>query len=216
MQPHFNPEYNPHQLWVLEQTLFEAIQSHTRLVAVRVDLRYPNDPEDIYSYFDGMHTDSDISRFVASLKAKVRVDVARKSMQWGRRLQCDLRYIWVREHGPNSHKPHFHLMLFLNKDIYASLGGFGVAHGTLASLVRSAWCSVLGLPYLQYQNLVSFPRRPLIFVDRRSPHFAQQCEMVMQRGSYLCKYFSKQAEAGRRAFGASRLSSRTRPDGGAL
>jgi hypothetical protein len=45
----------------------------------------------------------------------------------------------------------------------------------------------------------------LLYVDVNSPNYTDQVSAVLQRGSYLCKTYSKQAEAGYRAFGTSRL-----------
>jgi hypothetical protein len=97
-------------------------------------------------------------------------------------------------------------MLFVNKDIYHSLGNYNVTNDNLSNKVREAWCSALGLPMEQFAHLVSFPTSPLLYVDANSPNFVQQVGMVLQRGSYLCKLYSKQPEQGHRAFGTSRLT----------
>lgn len=203
-QPSYS--YNHIQQEKLAQTLNNALAAHKRIMAVRVDSRYPDRSGDAWLLGQiGAHSDSDISRFIASLKAKLDADLASKQKAWGRNLRNQLHYVWVREIGPQCQKPHYHLMLFVNKDIYHGLGNYNAAGDSLSNKIREAWCSALGLPMQQFAHLVSFPTAPLLYVDANSPDCAKQVGMVLQRGSYLCKIYSKQAEAGHRAFGTSRL-----------
>lgn len=204
--PQSSYSHNHIQQEKLDQTLKSALTAHKRIMAVRIDCRYPDRSGDAWPLGQIVaHSDSDISRFIASLKAKLDADLASKQKAWGRNLRNQLHYVWVREIGPQCQKPHYHLMLFVNKDIYHGLGNYNAAEDNLSNKIREAWCSALGLPMQQFAHLVSFPTAPLLYVDANSPDCAKQVGMVLQRGSYLCKTYSKQAEAGYRAFGTSRL-----------
>lgn len=199
-------DYNQLQQDRLLASVKTSLSSHSRIMAIRVDCRYPDLPSDKLHYGNvGTYSDSDISRFVASLKAKLDADLSRKEQAWGRKLKNQLSYAWAREIGPKSHKPHYHLMFFVNKDIYHGLGDYKSTESNLGNMIREAWCSALGLPMQQFAHLVSFPTAPLLYVDVNSPNYTDQVSAVLQRGSYLCKTYSKQAEAGYRAFGTSRL-----------
>ena len=207
-QPSYS--YNHIQQEKLAQTLNNALAAHKRIMAVRVDCRYPGRSGDAWLLGQiGAHSDSEISRLIASLKAKLDADLAGKQKAWGRNLRNQLHYVWVREIGPQCQKPHYHLMLFVNKDIYHGLGNYNTAGDSLSNKIREAWCSALGLPMQQFAHLVSFPSAPLLYVDANSPNYAEQVAKVLERGSYLCKTYSKQTEAGHRAFGTSRLRGAT-------
>ena len=195
--------YNPIQQEKVKQVVNAALVFHKRTIAIRVDIRYPGNNQ--ARIFDRGYSDSDISRFIASLKAKLDADLIRKEQAWGRSLKNYLSYVWAREIGPRSQKPHYHLLLLMNKDVYHCLGDYQATEGTLASLISSAWCSALDLPAWQFGNLVSFPPSPVSYLDINSAAFEQQVLIVLNRAAYLCKFETKQAEAGYRAFGTSRL-----------
>lgn len=195
--------YNPAQQGKVIDVVNNALIFHKRIIAIRVDLRYPGKSQEMV--FQRGYSDSDISRFIASLKAKLDADLVRKEKAWGRSLKNHLSYVWAREIGPRSLKPHYHLLLLMNKDVYHCLGDYQATEGTLASLISSAWCSALDLPAWQFGNLVSFPPSPVSYLDINSAAFEQQVLIVLNRAAYLCKFETKQAEAGYRAFGTSRL-----------
>ncbi|QEZ93813.1 hypothetical protein BTA34_16310 [Proteus sp. CD3] len=55
-----------------------------------------------------------ITRFIESLKSKLKYDVKRKAQLWGKVLIDDLDYILVREAGTINHNTHYHVALLLN------------------------------------------------------------------------------------------------------
>ncbi len=145
-----------------------------------------------------------ITRFIESLKAKVAADLRRKEQAWDRKLSCSLKDVWVREFGHCKGKMHFHVLLLLNKDVYYSLGDFKDASGNLSAMIRQAWCSALGLPYPEFQQLVHFPEGGVMYMDKKSPEFMQQLQIVLDRADYLAKESTKQYGDGQRSFGCSR------------
>lgn len=190
--------YNPAYQASIATTVDNALQIHKRVTAIRVDLRLPDD-------FGGLDMSSSIiTRFIESLKAKVAADLRRKEQAWDRKLSCSLKDVWVREFGHCKGKMHFHVLLLLNKDVYYSLGDFKDASGNLSAMIRQAWCSALGLPYPEFQQLVHFPEGGVMYMDKKSPEFMQQLQIVLDRADYLAKESTKQYGDGQRSFGCSR------------
>lgn len=179
-------------------TVANALQFHNRVTAIRLDLRLPN-------IFCSVDTSSSIiTRFFESLKAKVAADVRRKERAWGRNLFCSVKYVWVREFGDVNGKMHFHALVLLNKDVYYSLGDFNDESRNLACMIRQAWSSALGLPFLGYQQLVHFPVGGVMYMDTKHPKFTQQLQLVLERADYLAKEATKYYGDGKRSFGCSR------------
>jgi hypothetical protein len=190
--------YNSAYQSSIATTVTNAMQAHNRVTAIRVDLRMPDD-------FDGSVLNTCImTRFIESLKAKVESDLKRKQQAWQRNLACDLKYAWVREVGPINGKKHFHVLLLVNKDIYHSLGDFNEESGNLSAMIRQAWCSALGLPFLKYQKLVHFPRGGVVYMDKNHHEFMQQQQLVLDKANYLAKEATKHYGDGQRSFGCSR------------
>lgn len=190
--------YNPDYQAGIAATITNALQTHNRVTAIRVDLRLPNN-------FGGIDaSNSIITRFFESLKAKLAVDLKHKNKDWGRNHTCILKYVWVREVGHLNGKMHFHILLLLNKDVYYSLGDFKDASGNLSAMIRQAWCSALGLSYPGFQQLVHFPERGVMHMDKNSSEFIQQLQIVLERTDYLAKELTKQYGVGQRSFGCSR------------
>lgn len=179
-------------------TVANALQFHNRVIAIRVDLRLPDN-------FVGVDMPSSIpTRFFESLKAKVAADLRRKERDWGRNLFCSVKYVWVREFGNINGKMHFHALLLLNKDVYYSLGDFNEETRNLACMIRQAWSSALGLPFLGYQQFVHFPVGGVMYMDTNHPKFTQQLQLVLERADYLAKEATKYYGDGKRSFGCSR------------
>lgn len=190
--------YNHDYQFNIATTVANSIRSHNRVTAIRVDLRLPD-------HFDGLGmSNSIITRFIESLKAKVVADLNRKQQAWHRKLACNLKYAWVREFGPINGKKHFHVLLLLNKDVYHSLGDFNKESGNLSAMIRQAWCSALRLPFLGHQQLVHFPRGGVVYVDANHPEFMLQQQLVLDKADYLAKEATKHYGDGQRSFGCSR------------
>ena len=193
--PHsYNPTYQSN----IASTIVKSLQSHSRVMALRVDCRFP----DGYTYA-GQRT-AVITRFFESLKAKVKADLSRKEKQWGRKLVCELKYAWVREFGDINGKKHFHVLVLVNKDVYHSLGDYTQAAGTLSAMAQQAWCSATQLPYPDYQHLTHFPDRGVYYLEANSPDLALQLEKLLNRANYLAKEATKLYGDGERSFGCSR------------
>lgn len=188
--------YNPEYQSIIFNTILKALTAHPRTTVVRCDLRFPANIET-----ESEHDSKVITRFFASLNAKLQADLKRKERLWGRRLSCELNYVWVREYGAINGRKHYHVLIFLNKDVYYSLGDIRVDAGNLAALIRQAWWSATRLNHPDFFGLVEFCQRH--YLDRNSSDSAYQIQKLMEYANYLAKNETKRYGDGERSIGSS-------------
>lgn len=132
------PIHNDYWLSRFESILNSALVQHRAVSLIRVDLRFPE-----YMPVTIMDPDPDsavISRFFASLKAKIQAYQRKKRWANQRVHATSLRYFWCREFGKMYGRKHYHVILLLNKDTWCSLGDFSEP-SSLATMIQEAWCS---------------------------------------------------------------------------
>lgn len=162
------------------------------LTALRVDLRFPDVPA---------ATDAAvISRFINALKARIDAYQKRKHREGKRVHPTTLHYVWAREFGECKGKKHYHLMLLVNRDTWCRAGDYR-APGSLAGMIKQAWCSALGVDVGCHATLVHFPAWPAVWLERDDDTGFQQ---VLERADYLAKEHTKAHCTGERNFGCSR------------
>ncbi|HBI8538603.1 TPA: inovirus Gp2 family protein, partial [Escherichia coli] len=147
------PIHNDYWLSRFESILNSALVQHRAVSLIRVDLRFPE-----YMPVTIMDPDPDsavISRFFASLKAKIQAYQRKKRWANQRVHATSLRYFWCREFGKMYGRKHYHVILLLNKDTWCSLGDFSEP-SSLATMIQEAWCSALHLEPWQGDGLVHF------------------------------------------------------------
>lgn len=186
-----NPEYQA----IIFNTIFKALAAHSRTLAIRCDLRFPQ-----------MHTSSEsdskaITRFISSLKAKISADLKRKEKAWGRNLSCTLNYVWVREYGAMKGRKHYHVLLFLNKDVYHSLGDYQSTNANLSLMIKSAWLSAIRVDHPDFYSLVHFGS--YFYLDRNKGEINFKIQEVMKCADYLAKNVTKRYGDGERSIGSS-------------
>nr|MDN1666577.1 inovirus Gp2 family protein [Escherichia coli]MDN1699957.1 inovirus Gp2 family protein [Escherichia coli]MDN1754930.1 inovirus Gp2 family protein [Escherichia coli]MDN1764827.1 inovirus Gp2 family protein [Escherichia coli] len=118
------PIHNAYWLSRFESILNSALAQHRAVSLIRVDLRFPE-----YMPATIMDTDLDsavISRFFASLKAKIQAYQRHKRRANKRVRATTLHYFWCREFGKEKGRKHYHVILLLNKDTWCSPGDFTV------------------------------------------------------------------------------------------
>lgn len=184
--------HNPVYLKRISDTVTHVKRKLKRISFFRVDLRFPLNST---SYRNDSKV---ITRFIESLKSKIKYDVKRKSQLWGRTLVDDLDYIWVREVGDINNNTHYHVALLLNKDIYYSFGDFNEV-GNLANLISQAWCSALNIQ--PHSGLVNFAWRD--HLEQNKVDSDIKLSSIMQSLSYLAKDHTKCYHDGYRSFGCS-------------
>ncbi|MEQ5757797.1 inovirus Gp2 family protein [Providencia rettgeri] len=188
--------YNAQYQQAFSDVINDAVREFPRTLALRVDLHFPAD----YQYGD---SNKEITRFIESLKAKVKVASKNKNHDWERNWHNRLRYIWVREIGELNHRKHYHALLLLNKDFYWSVGHFG-STTSLAGLIQQAWCSALGIELAQYKGLVHFTKNGIYVLNVNKREYLQQLANLQGRLDYLAKDHTKCYHDGYRSIGMSR------------
>lgn len=166
---------------IVSGVLHFAMLDYTRLFIVRVDLRFPvrmpksNIPGNVV-----------MGRFIKSLRAKVLAQRKRVRKKYGRAHSTKIRFVWVREFGSQSKRPHYHVMLVFNRDAYKSVGDFQSNDDNLARCIQGAWASALGVDFDNHRSLASFSRGGQYqIINGRS------LDCVMHAMIYLCKDYTK-------------------------
>lgn len=188
--------YNKKYQNVFVDVINQAVDEFPRTLALRVDLRFPAN----YNYSSSSR---EITRFIESLKAKLRVDCSRKNKHWERRWQNRLRYVWVREIGNRNNRKHYHVLLLLNKDFYHGAGKFD-SDNSLAALIQQAWCSALELDYTLHPSSVNFPVNGVFHLNINKEDYEQLLTQLLKRMEYLAKDYTKDYDDRYRSIGRSR------------
>ncbi|MFC3034458.1 inovirus Gp2 family protein [Pseudoalteromonas fenneropenaei] len=172
----------------IEWAVDEALSAHPRLTGIRFDLHIPPsclDPEGICFIGSGV-----MKRFFSSLQAKIKASHKFKS---SKQVQ-HLRYVWVKEYGEKSNRPHYHVCIFLNKDNFQGLGDIYAAicspkfiKKSLAQQIIEAWASALKIEYSMSCSHVHFPENPKYWVDTKNETLGLGKLALLTRLSYLAK-----------------------------
>lgn len=88
----------------------------------------------------------------------------------------------------------------VNRDTWCRAGDYR-APGSLAGMIKQAWCSALGVDVGCHATLVHFPAWPAVWLERDDDTGFQQ---VLERADYLAKEHTKAHCTGERNFGCSR------------
>lgn len=78
-------------------------------------------------------------------------------------------------------------MLLVNRDTWCRAGDYR-APGSLAGMIKQAWCSALGVDVGCHATLVHFPAWPAVWLERDDDTGFQQ---VLERADYLAKEHTK-------------------------
>jgi hypothetical protein len=178
-------------LFSIKETLDLSLNEYRRVYVQRVDLRYPK----FYLNYNGCT----ITRFIESLKSKIKNDLRRK----GKIGECNMRYVWVKEQN-TSVLPHYHLALFFNRDIYYCPGNYQHDYGNLSSMIKEAWASALGLDCFEVNTSIHFPENSIYYVSKSSANFLDEYKACFYRLSYLAKVDTKVYASGLKNFSTSR------------
>lgn len=188
--------HNLHYLLRFRSTLNNALITHPRTFAVRVDLRFP----------DGYYVDDNkaIEAFTPAIRSRLTaVFKRRKKKNPGKQVHgSDLHFIWVRENNQCGEKIHYHALLMFNRDAFWQLGEYQ-KKGNLADLITQAWLSALKLKDDGCRTLVSFPENPCYHLFRAKLGATDDCQAVFQRLDYMAKHRTKQYSNKVRTLGCS-------------
>lgn len=171
----------------------ETLDAVTRInhstFVFRVDLHFPSEMPRL-----PMHETNDVlARFFENFRNELNQRQTKYSTQ--------LHNLWAREQV-NSEKPHYHLMIMLNRNAYDSLGafgpdGFGVySFNNLYHRMMRSWLKAMGFDhddprFHQLIHVCNDPvtKEPWSCILHRDDRIAMN--EVMYMASYLCKAYSK-------------------------
>ena len=175
------------------------VQWHSRTLAIRVDLRYPSS----YS-LEAQCCRGAMRSFFESLKSQIAAERQRatKKSIIHRAHDTKIGYIWAREYGQQSHRPHFHVVILLNRDTYRALGKTDIQCDNLYSRIVKSWARTLGIRAEEAVGLVHIPNNAIYRVNENEPEIMDE---LITRTSYLCKLETKKFNNGERTFGTSRV-----------
>lgn len=183
----------------LKSTIDYTFADYSRVLAFRCDLRLPC-RDGLSSY---IYTNQVISRFVESFKAKIESDRARARSNNQYAHGSRVRYFWVREEGCLG-KPHYHLLILLNKDAYYTVGRLDSDRTNMVGRLTEAWASALSLPVEQVSGLVHIPNNAQYRIDLNDPSGIHVLAELFYRASYLCKSATKTYGSNQHGYGSSR------------
>lgn len=176
-----------------------AITDYSRVLAFRFDLRIPC-RNDLPSY---VCTNKAISLFFERFKWIIKSDRAKARSNNPYAHNTKVRYFWVREEGYLG-KPHYHLLILLNKDAYYTIGRLGSDRVNMIRRLEHAWASALSLPIEQVNGLVEIPDNAQYRIDLNDPSGINVLAELFYRASYLCKAATKTYGSNQHGCGSSR------------
>lgn len=197
-------QYNLHYLERIRDVIDNAVREHPRTLAVRIDLRLSPDWSDneMITCFPNL-SENVMARFIRSLKAKIAHYSSRLSQEGKRAHPCTLRYFWVKEIN-DAVFPHYHVVIFLNKDLFWKLGNATGDKQCLWTMILDAWLSALDLSgYNEYYRLVHFPPLGEYVLNYNSPEYSLQFDKLFSRLRYLAKERTKVYSPDKRSMGCS-------------
>lgn len=201
----------PNEYYVkrISETVDKALADYPRVMAVRFDLRFPDEEDRMdcpTRYYDAPDV---ISNFIASVKSQIKEDVKRKRKAGKTTLTCKVRFVWVRELNQDETKHHYHVLLLLNKDAYPWPGKIQTEpmfnFYSIYQIVINAWIRAIKRDDHEknHHGLIHLPIRGFYSLNRNKPHFETDCQALTQRAMYLAKEFSKDHSDSRRNLGCS-------------
>ncbi len=197
-------EINNYYLSRIRDVLDKALYQHSAVTVFRFDLRLlisvdPDMPENFAKTEPEV-----ISRFIDKIKERLWSDLENRRKEGKQVYSHRFRYAWVREYNQEG-KPHYHVMIFLNKQNYAFLGDYDSDNKNLATRIQAAWCSALDVDYDTNRTLVHFPKNPYDHININASEDDLDCMIskVMYRASYLAKQATKVYSSHSRSFGCS-------------
>jgi hypothetical protein len=180
----------------LNRVIQRALDDCPRIFAFRFDLRFPADLD----LPDHLYTNEVIDRFLESFKAKIRHNRLKAGMSRKYIHDTKVRYVWAREFGCSG-KPHYHVLILLNRDAFNALGKFEPGRDNIFNRLVEAWASALRISVEGRNGLVHIPDNPTYHLCRGDE--LEQRELFY-RASYLCKASTKAYGDGQHGFGHSR------------
>ncbi|MDV6316237.1 uncharacterized protein DUF3296 [Idiomarina loihiensis] len=182
----------------LHDTMERALNEHSRTLAVRFDLKVP---------VAGMplHLEPPMEHFIRAVNRRIKAKYDRERLLKGSAHHCTVRYARKAEQNIQSPYEHYHVVLFVNNDVFRQVGNLGPGDNSeLGKIIRDAWYSTGGVnagptEYLIHGSTPSYRRLKGPFNS-----FSQETREAFRHYSYLCKESTTLYQRGRPAFTTSR------------
>jgi hypothetical protein len=183
----------------LSCTIMRSTKTYSKVFAVRVDLRFPQ----YYAPYDAETFSNEyLHHFIRALRCRLQHYKAGKQQAGQRVHNLKFEYVWAREYGPSSDRPHFHLLLLFNGNAFNSLGHFSNNHESLYNRIGESWGESLGIHVAEGCKFCHFPEIGQYLIDSKN---FDQVAQLFHRASYLAKVETKNFHDGFHVFGGSRL-----------
>src|SRR5690606_35514698 len=88
--------------------LSNSVQKYSRVFAVRVDLRFP---QYYFPFEQESLSNNYLDLFIKDLRRRLQQYKNEKQRAGARVHGVTFEYVWARQYGQSSNKPHFHLLL---------------------------------------------------------------------------------------------------------
>lgn len=178
----------------IHDCLYRSLERNSSICVMRYDLYVPDHVSP-----DVLLSNAVISKFIASMRAKIEHSQAQSRNHDRRVHEADMRYMWCREISENG-RVHYHVALVFNRSAYAFMGKFKLASNNMYVRVHGAWASALGIFVDDMRGYIHIPDNPIYKVLRDD---AESFWQAMYRLSYFAKMKSKEYNQGLHTFGCS-------------
>ncbi len=186
----------------------DAFTQYSRVFAFRVDLRFQQDPA--FGMYLALKPESGsriLKEFFSKIKWLIERDESERRYEGKRVHSTEIRYVWAKEQTADAPCPHYHMMIFLNRDAYYKLGNYESERMNLANKIRVAWHSAvydenINLQDCKKMGLVHFPKNAEYLIERND---TESIKKMLVRAAYLAKNETKRRGQGYRCFGGSNL-----------
>lgn len=184
----------------LYSAIQHALQKHSRVFAVRVDLHFPHYYHPIEQEALSNHY---LQSFIKALRHRLRQYRINKQRVGQRVHDVEFDYVWAREVGDKNGRLHFHLLLLFNGHAFRSLGNFSNEHESLYNRIGEAWAQSLGLHLSEGVRFFHIADGGSCVIPANSP---EDVAKVFRRASYMVKVATKGFHDGCHPFGGGRLN----------
>lgn len=185
-----------------------ALKHYSRVFAFRVDFHFEqNSGFGMYLALKPESGSRIIKEFFSRLKWLIERDELERRYEGKRVHSTEIRYVWAKEQTADAPCPHYHMMIFLNRDAYYKLGNYKSEKMNLVNKLRMAWCRAvydedITLQICKKMGLVHFPKNAEYLIERND---TESLKKMLVRAAYLAKHETKRRREGYRCFGGSNL-----------
>lgn len=182
----------------LHDTMERALNEHLRTLAVRFDLKVP---------LAGMpaHRVAPMEDFFRAINRKVRTKYENEKKVKPYPHESTVRYVQKVEQSVHSPYEHYHVVLFVNNDVFRQVGNLGHSDKwELAKIIRETWHKTVGVSKDTTECLIHGTAPSYYRLQGPLNSFDPDHQEAFRHFSYLCKEKTTLYRRGRPAFTTSR------------